>query len=295
MFYIPLKIPNFATIMKKCNNCNTPLLDNARFCHNCGAKVVAASTASPKSKYRLYFKDTASLPHLIQKHFLEAFKERITEEHQEKKYAEYLNRLEKSDFKKRLQLRWNQLAEEAYIIHAKQDNVSENIDNLLSENFNNLLDYFIILECKDLNEFYLPEKILAYQELKQGDFDLSKMVLDFLDLENETETYYTDFIIMPVKKLKNASQAFLFPNKDEKIILIADQTIFGSCKEGFAMTEKGIYWKAHFEDSQSVFYKDLKTIKREKDWLNINDHFFNINPSVNLKMMKLLKKLQRVF
>ncbi|HFB99281.1 MAG TPA: zinc ribbon domain-containing protein, partial [Phaeodactylibacter sp.] len=235
--------------MKKCNTCNTRLLENARFCHHCGAKVVAAFTASSAPKYHLYFQNIAKLPHLIEKYFLEAFKERITEQHQEKMYDKYFERLQQSEFKKRLELRWKQLAEEAYIIHAKQNNVAENIDILLSKNFNNLLDHFIILECKDLNEFYLPEKILTYQELRQGDFDIQKMILDFLDLENEKETYYTDFIIMPTKKLKNASQAFLFPHKDEKIIVIADQTIFGSCKEGFAMTEKGIYWKAHFEDA----------------------------------------------
>jgi hypothetical protein len=36
----------------------------------------------------------------------------------------------------------------------------------------------------------------------------------------------------------------------------------------------------------------LSEIKREKDYLTINKYFFTVNPSVNLKVYKLLKKLR---
>jgi len=310
--------------MKKCNHCNQKLLDDARFCHNCGKKVIettitceACNVANPstnqncfscgvalpedskhqyKTKFPLDFKETNQLAPFIKKYFFEAFEEKLKEEQDINKKEKYFLRFQQSDLGKKFDLRLNQLAEEAYIIHAKQDgHVQRKVDHLLSKNFNQILDHFIILNARDLNEVPLKEEILQYIELKHGEFDLQKMVLDFLDFENESETYYTDFIIMPIKKLKNASQAFLFPEKDEKIILIADQTVFGSCKEGFALTEKGIYWKAHFEKAQKVLFKDLHSIKREKDWISINGLFFNVNPSLNLKMLKLLKKLKEVY
>ncbi|MFK7933873.1 MAG: hypothetical protein AB8G22_10205 [Saprospiraceae bacterium] len=118
------------------------------------------------------------------------------------------------------------------------------------------------------------------------------MVFDYLDFQSEKETVYTDFLSMPLDKLRNAGKSFLHPQKDEKILFICDQTLFGSVKEGFAMTEAAIYWKAQFQKAQAVRYRDLQTIERQKDWININEQFFNINPSLNLKMLKLLKKLQ---
>ena len=310
--------------MKNCNHCNTRLLDDARFCHNCGKKVIETSiicdnckTSNPssnqactscgislpksskahyESQYSLDFKETSVLAGTIKAYFYQAFRKKISEEQDEKKYDDYVLRFQQSDLGKKFDIRLNQLAEEAYSIHAKQDgHTQRKVDHMLDKNFNQILDHFIILEARDLNEVVLKEEILSYLELKHGEFDLQKMVLDYLDLENESETFYIDFIIMPVKKLKNASQAFLFPDKDEKIMLIADQTVFGSCKEGFAITEKGIYWKAHFEKAQRVLFKDLHTIKREKDWISINGLFFNVSPSINLKMLKLLKKLKEVY
>lgn len=311
-------------IMKKCNHCNTKLLDDSRFCHNCGKKVIETSiicnacnaSNSPSNQqciscgtdlpkfsktrydvqYPLDFKETSNLAPLIKTYFFEAFQKRIAEQHNATHYNEYSKLFKNSDLGKKFDIRLNQLAEEAYMIHAKQDGqVQRKVDLMLNKNFNQILDHFIILEAKDLNEVTLKEEILSYHELKHGEFDLQKMILDFLDLENESETYYIDFIIMPIKKLKNASNAFLFPEKDEKIMLIADQTVFGSCKEGFALTEKAIYWKAHFEKAQQVSFKDLQNIKREKDWISINGLFFNVNPSINLKMLKLLKKLKEVY
>ena len=281
--------------MNSCHYCHTELVKNARFCHNCGRKVVFTFVIY-EVKYDLDFKETSSLAPSIQKYFFEAFQNRIAEEHDSKSYPDYLNKFQQSEIGKKIDLRISQLAEEAYSIHARQGpQVAREIDDLLDKNFQQILDHFIILNAKDLNTVFLKEEILSYLHLQQGEFDLRQMILDYLDLENEQESYYTDFIIMPSTKLKNASKAFLFPDKDEKIMLIMDQTVFGSCKEGFAMTEKGIYWKAHFEKAPQVFYKSLTEIKREKDWITINGNYFNVTPSINLKMLKLLKKLKEVY
>ncbi len=46
---------------------------------------------------------------------------------------------------------------------------------------------------------------------------------------------------LPPKKLLNARQYFNIPG-DEPVILLCDATVFGSCKIGFAICEKGLYW-----------------------------------------------------
>ncbi|MFK7775724.1 MAG: zinc ribbon domain-containing protein [Saprospiraceae bacterium] len=312
--------------MKKCNNCHTSILDDARFCHNCGTQVISSTNTCPDcltsnppkaafckscgyffSKknapresydmlYPLNFRETSTIAPDLKKYFFNDFRERIQEEQDSNKHDLYLERFYDSDFGKNFEVRLDQLAEEAYAIHAKQvGNVQRKVDEMISTNFNNLLDHFIILFCKDLNSTQLSEEILAYHDAKKETVDLQLLILDYLHLDNEKEDFFIDFVTMPVKRLRNASLTFLFPEKDEKIMLIADQTIFGSCKEGFSLTEKGIYWKAHFEKAKKVFFHELTSVKKEKDWITINGHFFNVSPSVNIKMMKLLRKLKGMY
>ena len=58
------------------------------------------------------------------------------------------------------------------------------------------------------------------------------------------------------------------------------------------MTNECIYWKMPFEKAQRVYFKNLEEIKRQEDWITINGIFFNANKSLNLKIMRLLKKLR---
>ena len=46
----------------------------------------------------------------------------------------------------------------------------------------------------------------------------------------------------PIKKLRNAMEAFGIP-EDEKVIMLCDDTVLGSNKSGFAICESGIFWK----------------------------------------------------
>jgi len=312
--------------MKNCTQCNTELLDGARFCHSCGAKVVVEEVECPncntanssdirhctncgfdfsiektnphtyQAQYPIDFSEAITISEQIKVYFFRFFKNKVKEEQDINLYEVYLKKLYTSEYGKSLEMRMQHLAEETYSIHASQDKATElKVDQLLEKSFDSQLTHFMSMYCKDINTFEIPEETLAYENARQGDVDLQTMILHYLDLNKEKETFYTDFILMPIKKLKNASEAFLFPAKDEKIMLIADQTIFGSCKEGFALTEKGLYWKAHFENPQKVIYKDLKKIKKEKEWISINGLFFNVNPSVNVKMLRLLRKLKEVY
>ncbi len=285
--------------MRNCQFCNIELLDDARFCHHCGAKVkVQQSTPSEeplqyKAKYPLDFRKIKGLSSTIKQYFIQALDQRIKETQNPKRKKDYMNRLMQSEFQQVFDLRTRQLAEEAYTIHITQKpTIPQEVDLLLSKSFDGLLDYFMVKYCSDLNEVNIPDEALKYEGQKKADFDLQKMVVDFLDLKNEEVKIYTDFIKMPLRKLQNASRNFLFPAKDEKVLLVADQTVFGTCREGFALTEDAIYWKAHFKDAQKIFYHQIDSIKKEKDWLLINDIFFNVNPSVNGKMVFLLNRLK---
>lgn len=277
--------------MRNCHNCNTQLPEEAKFCFNCGAKQQPVQS-SLEAKYPINF--IGNIEKQIVDYFFKALQERMNEEHRPEQYKDYMELMYSSGFREILQIRAKQLAQEVQKFHLPTMDASLSADRFLMHHFDDLLDFFIISEAKNLNDIVLPEAILKYQNVSLEQVDLYQMVLDYLDFANEKETIYTDFLAMPMKKLKNASKSFLFPGKQEKIFVICDQTLFGSCKEGFALTEAGLYWKAHLEQPKKAYYKSLFQVERDKDWLVVNGHFFNSNPSINLKMLKLLKKLRKM-
>ena len=230
----------------------------------------------------------------IFKKFADAFEKQIKNEQNPAKYNAYVDRFEASDFKLSFEFRVKQLAEEIQKIRQEKSDLLQDETILLERAFTELTDYFIIRYCKDLNRVHLSENILQYQNIPPENIDLSNLILDYLDFENENERVNFDFIKMPLKRLQNASKSYLFPEKGEKIFFICDQTMLGSGKEGFAMTEKAIYWKMQFESPERVYYKNLKSVEPQKDWIVINEMFFNANSSLNIKMMKLLRKLKTI-
>ena len=269
----------------KCPHCQTDLPPEARFCFHCGAPQQTARR-HPDEPPRLDLR--ADVEQQVVDQFFGALRRRLEEEHDPHDYQAYAERLYESGFRDMVQRRAGQLAARL----DREDNPPAYLINrLLHETNEELLDYFLILHCRDLNAIPLPEAILSYQQADWESVDLYQMVLNYLELEEEEETVYVDFLKMPMDKLRNAGRSFLFPEKQERILLICDQTLFGSGKEGFALTEKGIYWKAHLEKARLVYYEQLDTIERKEDWITINGHFFNVNPSLNLKMLKLLKRI----
>ena len=315
--------------MGNCQFCQSSLTINARFCSHCGAKVKQAKTAcghcqhenpagaqfcagcgtsigeipvassyvdtSYEAKYPLDFRDVKSLGGKIRQYFVMALDARIKEAHDPNNKEAYLNHLMRSDFQEIFKLRTDQLAEEAYSIHSKQGpSVDQEVDQMLSTSFEGLLDFFLIKYCQEINEVPISDATLKYEGVQLDQVNLYQMLLDYLAFEQEELTVYTDFLKMPLPKLQNAGRYYLFPAKQEKIILICDQTVFGSCKEGFAMTEAALYWKAHFKKAEKVAYKDLKTVERKSDHILINGHFFNATPSLNVKMIYLLNRMKRM-
>ena len=159
--------------------------------------------------------------------------------------------------------------------------------------FAELMDYFLAGHCADLNPVDLPAAVMRYQGIPVTADNLFRIVYDYLELEREREPFYIDFVKMPTKKLRRAAKSFLFARPEERILLILDQTLLGSVKEGFAFTDRALYWKPHLEPAASVDLVDLQELKREHDWLRINGKFFHVSRPVNLKMLYLLRKIKR--
>lgn len=275
--------------MKKCQQCGTDLPVEAKFCFNCGAPQRELS-----GEEQVVFEPGTDLTQRIIDQFFPALQTRVSEEMIGGDYARYAERVYESGFRDLLHRRAGGIADKIEQSHAEGLIDQQAIDYWIEKFNSELLDYFLVRHCKDLNPLPIPEAILRYQDATWPALDLFQLALDYLDFAHEKEVVYTDFLVMPMDKLRNASKSFLFPAPKEKILLICDQSLFGSCKEGFALTENALYWKAHLEKPQQLAYNNIQQVKRSKEWLMINDLFFNVNAGFNLKMMKFLKKIKQL-
>ena len=310
-----------------CPKCHTRILENAKFCHQCGTNVdipladcpscqkknpadaqFCYACASPmraleltpslqgqynKQKSRFNFDNSKVLEDEIKNVFFEELK-RITHNIASKRVDDYLKAFYTKGFASTVDLRAKQLAEEFSESFQKGNSVIR-IEKEMEYAVSSLALYHIIYNCKDITPFILPEKILRYEKAFRGNVNLKQMISDYLDFENERERVYTDFISMPAEMMQNVAKNFLYPSKDEFMYFISDQTISGTGKEGFAMTEFALYWKAPLEKPQKVYYHHLARLEGHKEWIKINTRFFNVSPSVNAKMLLLLEKLKNMY
>ncbi len=287
--------------MYNCFRCNNEIPNDAAYCPHCGEKQGgsrgADQPADPignyQAVYNLDFVDTARIPAQLRTYFLKSLRARLASEKVDSTFDSFVDLFHETSFRQQFAKEAERMAAHCYQLSAgNEKDKAYRIDQYVKEELDRLLDSFILTEGKDLYPFPLSEKARQYTGDQVPDAGLQQIILDYLDMEEEKETWYIDFTKMPVAKLKNALTSFLFPAPSEKILLICDQTVFGSCREGFAFTEKGLYWKAHFNEPQQIFYEDLYSIEKESDWLKINGHFFNCSPTLNVKMMYLLRKLR---
>jgi hypothetical protein len=223
--------------------------------------------------------------------FFEALRNRVEEEHNPLLYSDYVERFYRSDFQKFMHSSLDLWQVEMQRMKTKQ--IEENYIAALQEKWlSKWLNYFIIKECADLNEVRLNEKILIYDELLLSDINLDLMFEDFLQLNFEKSVkIYKNFFTMPSEKLEAAIKSFASVPRTERILFIADSSITGTCKEGFAMSNEALYWKAPLEKAQRVEFSALSSVVRHKDWIEINGLFFNIGKNLNMKLLRLLKTL----
>lgn len=275
--------------MKKCPQCQTLLPLEARFCFQCGTLQLPVLTTSTREGFDWHADWVAQ----AYKRFLQRLEERVQAEQEGAKLPGYQERIRTTDYRETVMRRLQQWTDAHDTRTAPEQPLA--VLHELKILLDDLLDFFFIMHAADLNVVVLPESILRYQHVRTPQIDLAELAFHYLAFEQEEERIYTDFITMPVNKIRNAGKYFLFPDRQEKIWFICDQSLLGNAKEGFAMTEKALYWKSGLQGAQRVFYHKLVSLQKEKEWLLINDLFFNATPSLNTKLIWLLRKLARLF
>ncbi len=308
--------------MTLCLNCAAEIIHGSKFCNRCGDKIIERTKECPacshlgpltsvfchycgyhyegKNTFHKKFVpifpldfETDTLTDQVKSLFFKRLRQRIEAEHNIVRYPDYVERFYQSRFRDIYGLRAGQIAVD---VRTQWDRFGsealEEIDQRLRIAFEGLLDFFIIQYCPDLNGVLLPSAILKYEKAIPGKTDLWEMIQDFLDFEHESEVFYFDFITMKPELLANACKNFLLAERQERVYFISDLSLKSNCNEGFAMTNKGIYWRSPFDRPKRVYYHEIEHVVKEKEWLTINGHFFTANPSLNLKLCKLLKKLR---
>ncbi len=163
-------------------------------------------------------------------------------------------------------------------------------DNVLA----GLVEYFVVETAGELHPGMLPQHLLRYQSVDWKTVDLFKLVMDYLDLDQTTETVYTDFITTPAKVLRNATRSYLGAGKDERLLLICDQSLLGSGKQGFALTDSALYWKNVLQPAGVVTYTTLQRVEVRGAHLLLDSQYFDAGPRLNLRVAVLLDKLRRM-
>lgn len=276
--------------MKQCYQCGTMLPDTARYCLHCGAPQIQFVGAGDREHLDL----EAALGPQLHRRFFAGLRAQVAEEQPGATVDVYFRRLQECEFMNTVQLRIEQLVDEIRRAVASHGADHARLQRLMDRTFTELIDYFIIHYCRDINTIALPAAILKYQGKSSSEVELHRLILDYLDFEHEDEQVYfsSEFLSLPPELLRNAGKYFLFPEKNERIFFICDQSLLGNCREGFAFTEKALYWKAHLQKARQAPFTRIKSVQREKDWITINGFFFNVNPSLNVKVLKLVRKLK---
>ncbi|MCK9224633.1 MAG: hypothetical protein M0R46_15920 [Candidatus Muirbacterium halophilum] len=88
---------------------------------------------------------------------------------------------------------------------------------------------------------------------------------------------------IPWKKFGIARERFVFLQKEEHLLGFYDDTLFGSGKDGLAITTRGIYWKAIFADPEFRKFEQLCDMSIEYN--NINRFFLIDNQKIYMNML----------
>ena len=280
-----------------CPSCRLPNPPGTKSCYHCGTLLVRPDTISLDytREYDLTG-DTDIINSGLKGLFFKSLRTFIDDVFGNDRYSDYVELFYATDMQKKFDTKARVVTEsvlKANTINSKEAFMRS--DQLVSHLIRNMVMYHVIVHGKEINPCLLPESILWYQQSTKKNLPLKDMISDFLDLDRENLKIYTDFLTMPAEKLKNAAKSFLFAEKQELVFFICDQSLFGNAKDGFAMTNFGLYWKAELLKAQKIMYHDLKYIKKGNGHLLINGLFFNVNPSVNIKMHLLLQQLQDIF
>ncbi|HFG6905414.1 J domain-containing protein [Acinetobacter baumannii] len=67
--------------------------------------------------------------------------------------------------------------------------------------------------------------------------------------------------VIPNKKLQGAMTYLPHGVSPNDVLMLIDDTVFGSAKVGMCLTAKGIFYKANFEDGQAYLFKHIQQVE----------------------------------
>ncbi|MEL7162054.1 MAG: GNAT family N-acetyltransferase, partial [Bacteroidota bacterium] len=301
---------------KSCPDCATALPVAARFCFSCGhpqsdpevdvpgeqapedevliledlpppPEVKAAPEPAPSRKR----KSNPVSPAELKGVFRDYLQDRLTAYFGVKQSTRYLQHLETAtEFHRVRDGSLGTLA--GWLNERESDDVAARTrrDNTLAD----LTEYFIVETCSELHGGLFPQRLLRHQSVDWDKVDLFQLVMDYLDFASESEVVYTDFVVMPTRALRNATRSFLQAAKDERVFFICDQSLISQAKNGFAVTDSGIYWKNVLQPAGSATFTTMNTPRIQQGHLVIDNQFFDAGGRLNLKIAVLLDKLRRM-
>lgn len=91
---------------------------------------------------------------------------------------------------------------------------------------------------------------------------------------------------IPSKKLQNARSKFI--TSSDEVIVLVDDTLFGSSKDGLAITENYIYAKQSMDAAKSMKIASVKSVTIQSNKLNSLDVYLNGNLFVTLSTIDKL-------
>ncbi|MBD0444639.1 J domain-containing protein [Acinetobacter nosocomialis] len=69
--------------------------------------------------------------------------------------------------------------------------------------------------------------------------------------------------VIPNKKLQGAMTYLPYGVGPNDVLMLIDDTVFGSAKVGMCVTEKGLFYKASFEDEQTYLFEHIQQLEAE--------------------------------
>lgn len=105
-----------------------------------------------------------------------------------------------------------------------------------------------------------------------------KCLSGYIYLPNSGQKYLTKF--------NNAVTSYAKLQQNENVLLLFDNTVFGSAKDGFILTNKNIYFKNMFQNPSSISLKDIETIQEDGKY----DFLVNNNIKIEISVMNSSEK-----
>lgn len=142
-----------------------------------------------------------------------------------------------------------------------------------------------------------------YNRFKETEIQKQNIIKDLTEICMKYKDVECFYIIgdIPNKKLINSKKSFYIPH-NEKVILLYDETMFGSAKDGLAICGSGVYWHNNFTVSSNKYFLNWEELLKIQ--IKHNDHTVFLGKGNKLdtmycdqsttKIVKLLKEIQKL-